>query len=196
MRLWPVFPRKKRSKRRSKPAAKITGEMQIRPYGPNDVLAVREVHLRAFGGRKEPRLVDLLHAANAAPVSLVAAEEPGGQILGHVLFSPVDLADSSDLHLLGLAPVGVLPEQQGRGVGSRLIRAGLVACLAAGFDAVVVLGEPDYYSRFGFERASDRGLGNEYGADEHFMVLELKEGVLEGADGTVRYRPEFRDAGT
>jgi putative acetyltransferase len=171
--------------------------MQIRPYHPDAAVAVREVHLRAFGGREEPRLVDLLHAADAAPVSLVAAEEPGGRILGHVLFSPVELDGlSADLHLLGLAPIGVLPEQQGRGVGSRLIRAGLVACLAAGYDAVVVLGEPDYYSRFGFQRASDRGLGNEYGADEHFMLLELKKGALEGADGTVRYRPEFRDAGT
>ena len=71
-----------------------------------------------------------------------------------------------------------------------------MACLEAGYDAVVVLGEPDYYSRFGFQRAGDRGLGNEYGADEHFMVVELRDGVLDGADGTVRYRPEFREAGT
>ena len=60
---------------------------------------------------------------------------------------------------------------------------------------MVVPGEPDYYFRFGFERASDRGLGNEYGADEHFMVAELREGALGDASGTVRYQPEFREAG-
>jgi putative acetyltransferase len=174
--------------------------VEIRPYRPEDAVAVREVHLKAFEGREEePRLVDLLHAAGAAPISLVAAEEPGGRILGHVLFSPVDLDEPpAALHLLGLAPVGVLPEEQGRGIGSRLIRAGLAACLAAGYDAVVVLGEPDYYSRFGFQRASDRGFGNEYGADEPFMVADLREGALGGAGGaggTVRYRPEFREIG-
>ena len=60
----------------------------------------------------------------------------------------------------------------------------------------MVLGEPGYYSRFGFQLASDRGFGNEYGADEPFMVAELREGALGRAGGTVRYRPEFREAGT
>ena len=171
--------------------------MQICPYRPEDAVAIREVHLEAFGGREdESRLVDLLHAAGAAPISLVAVEEPGGRLLGHILFSPVELVGSSAaLHLLGLAPIGVLPEEHGRGVGSRLVRAGLADCLATGYDAVVVLGEPNYYSQFGFRRASDRGLGNEYGADEHFMVAELRKGALRGASGTLRYRLEFREAG-
>ena len=172
--------------------------MQIRPYRPYDAGAVREVHRKAFEGREdEARLVDLLHASDAARISLVAAGQPGGRILGHALFSPVELdRPSPDLRLLGLAPIGVLPEWQGRGIGSRLIRAGLASCLEAGYDAVVALGEPDHYSRFGFHRAGDRSLGNEYGADEHFMVVELRDGALDGADGTVRYRPEFREAGT
>jgi putative acetyltransferase len=95
-----------------------------------------------------------------------------------------------------LAPVGVLPRYQGKGVGSRLIRAGLVACREAGYDAVALLGEPDYYTRFGFDRASDHGLGNEYGVDEYFMVLGLRSGALDGARGTVRYRPEFDQVNT
>lgn len=164
---------------------------RTRPYHPEDAAAVREVHLRAFGGREdEARLVELLHAAGAAPVSLVA-EEPNGRVVGHVLFSPVDPPP-----MVGLAPVGVLPEYQGRGIGSRLIREGLEACSKAGYGAAVVLGEPGYYSRVGFERASGRALGNEYGADEHFMVVELRDGALElAAGGTVRYREEFGAAG-
>ena len=170
---------------------------RTRPYRTEDAAAVREVHLRAFDGRgDEARLVELLHVAGAAPVSLVAAAEPDGPVVGHVLFSPVriDGRGSDPPTVVGMAPVGVLPGYQGRGIGSRLIREGLKACAKAGYGAVV-LGEPGYYSRFGFERASGRGLGNEYGADEHFMVAELGSGALDDAGGTVRYREEFGKVG-
>jgi putative acetyltransferase len=151
------------------------------------------MHLAAFVGREnEARLVELLHAAGAGPVSLVAVDEASGGVVGHVLFSPVEIDDSgSSVRVVGLAPVGVSPEYQGKGVGSRLIRAGLEACREAGYDAVVLLGEPGYYSRFGFERASNHGLGNEYGVDEYFMVVELRSGALDGLRSTARYRPEF-----
>jgi putative acetyltransferase len=165
---------------------------KLRPYRDEDAPAVHQVHLRGFGGREdEARLVELLHAAGAAPVSLVATAEPDGRVVGHVLFSPVQLPNGrgdDPPTMVGLAPVAVLPEHQGRGIGSRLVRDGLKACREAGYAAAVVLGEPGYYSRFGFERASARALGNEYGADEHFMVAELGDGAL---GGTVRYRSEF-----
>lgn len=170
----------------------------VRPYRAEDAAAVREVHERAFAGRREEaHLVEMLHAAGAAPVSLVAATEPGGRVVGHVLFSPVrvDGSGSCPPPMVGLAPVGVLPECQGRGTGSRLIREGLEACRRAGYGAAVVLGEPSYYSRFGFKRASGRGLGNEYGTDEYFMVAELGNGTLDDVVGTVRYREEFREVG-
>ena len=168
----------------------------IRPHRAEDAMAVREVHLRAFEGRgEEALLVELLHTADAAPVSLVAATYPEGRVVGHILFSPVqvDGRGSDPPMMVGLAPVGVLPEHQGSGIGSRLIREGLQACREAGYGAAVVLGEPGYYSRFGFEQASGKGLGNEYGVDEHFMVAELSNGALDGVSGTVRYREEFRE---
>ncbi len=167
--------------------------MKIRPFSPEDAEAVREVHLRAFDGRsEEPRIVELLHAGDKAPVSLVAVLD--GRVVAHVLFSPVDLGEGgSSINMVALAPVAVLPEHQNQGIGSRLIRVGMEVCREAYYDAVVLLGEPGYYSRFGFERASDYGLGNEYGVDEHFMVAPLKSGALDGARGTVRYQPEFRE---
>jgi putative acetyltransferase len=167
--------------------------VNICPFGSGDAQDVREVHLRAFAGSEdEARLVESLHAAGAAPVSLVAVDEASKGVVGHVLFSPVEVDNGgSSIRVVGLAPVGVLPEYQGQGVGSRLIRAGLEACREAAYDAVVVLGEPGYYSRFGFERASGHGLGNEYGVDHEFMVAELRSEVLDGVEGPVRYRPEF-----
>jgi putative acetyltransferase len=168
--------------------------VNIRPFGSGDAQAVREVHLKAFAGSEdEARLVASLHTAGAASVSLVAVEDEASKgVVGHVLFSPVEIDNGgSSIRVVGLAPVGVLPEYQGQGVGSRLIRAGLEACREAAYDAVVVLGEPGYYSRFGFERANGHGLGNEYGVDDYFMVAELRSKVLDGVEGTVRYRPEF-----
>jgi putative acetyltransferase len=139
-------------------------------------MAVREVHLRAFEDRgEEALLVELLYTARAAVVSLVAAADPAGRIVGHILFSPVqvDGRGSDPPIMVGLAPVAVLPEHQGRGIGAHLIREGLQACREAGYGAAVVLGEPGYYSRFGFEQASGKDLGNEYSVDDHFMVAEL-----------------------
>ena len=159
-------------------------------------MAVRQVHLQAFEDRREEALlVELLHTASAAVVSLVAAADPEGRVVGHILFSPVqvDGRGSDPQIMVGLAPVGVLPEYQGGGIGSRLIREGLDACRKAGYSAAVVLGEPGYYTRFGFERASGKGLGNEYWVDEYFMVVELINGTLDSASGTVRYRQEFRE---
>jgi putative acetyltransferase len=168
--------------------------MEIRPFTTTDADAVFEVHRRAFGGRtEESRIVERLHDADAAVVSLVAVVDD--HIVGHVLFSPVTVDDhGTGAELVGLAPVGVLPDSQNEGVGSSLIQRGIGACRAAGVDAVVVLGDPAYYSRFGFERASDYGLDNEYGADEGFMIKPLHEGAIDGLHGTVSYRPEFEQA--
>jgi putative acetyltransferase len=113
----------------------------------------------------------------------------GGAVVGHVLFSPVTVAGAPDG--IGLAPLAVLPAHQRRGVGSALVREGLEACRRLGCPFVVVLGHPGYYPRFGFRRAAGAGLGNEYGADEAFMVLALRPGSLPAGGGLVRYGPDF-----
>jgi putative acetyltransferase len=71
----------------------------------------------------------------------------------------------------------------------------LSSCRELGFDAVVVLGDPAFYKRLGFVRASDKGIGNAYRADDHFMVLELRQGALSGISGVAKYAPEFEKAG-
>lgn len=164
--------------------------LEIRSEVVGDRLAIVEVHASAFSTDAEARLVDALRAGGKASVSLVAELE--GTVIGHVLFSPISVAPCAGVARgAGLAPLAVFPEHRRQGVGGKLIQAGIEACLRAGFDFVVVLGEPAYYRRFGFRRALDRGLRNEYGADEEFMVLELRPGALSGVPGLVKYAPEF-----
>ncbi|HET9831751.1 MAG TPA: N-acetyltransferase [Vicinamibacterales bacterium] len=168
--------------------------VEIRAERTDDVVAIRDVNLHAFGGPGESRLVDALRAANKAVVSLVA--EADGQVVGHILFSPVTITNCPlSFRGVGLAPMSVLPEFQSRGIGSRLVREGLAACKQAGYDIVVVLGHVGYYPRFGFARATDHGLENEYGAVDAFMVLELNKGALKTISGLVRFAPEFQEAG-
>jgi HAD superfamily hydrolase (TIGR01509 family) len=165
---------------------------EVRPEGAEDVAGVRAVEEAAFGRLAEADLVDLCRARGKVSLSLVA--ERKGRLVGHVLFTPVSLdPPRPGWQGLGLGPVAVLPEFQKQGIGSRLIERGLELCRQNGIDFVVLLGNPEYYSRFGFIPATEFGLGNEYGAGEEFMLRELRTGVLKGASGVVKYVPEFRE---
>jgi putative acetyltransferase len=136
-------------------------------------------------------LVDLLRAAGRLSVSLVA--ETGGVVIGNIAFSPVTVA--SDVCGAGLAPLAVVESHRRQGVAAELARAGLEACRAAGFGWVVVLGEPTYYSRFGFRAASEFGLYDEYGGGSAFQCVELIPGAMPAEAGLVRYAPEFASLG-
>jgi putative acetyltransferase len=163
----------------------------IRAEKPADVAAVYAVERAAFGRAAEAELVDRLRAAAQPHISLVAARD--ADIVGHIFFSPVSIATAPfALQPMGLAPMAVQPDWQRRGIGGALIRAGLDACRALGSGAVVVLGHPEYYPRFGFAPAVRWGLRCEYDApDDAFMVLELVPGALDGVSGLVRYASEF-----
>lgn len=161
----------------------------IRPERPEDSAGADAVHSAAFPTDVEARLVALLRETGQATISLVAEED--GQIVGHVVFSPVTLDSAAALKGLGLAPVAVLPTHQRKGIGTKLIRAGLAACGTIPIDFVVVLGEPSYYGRFGFSRASAFGVGNESRVDDPFMLIEFHSGCLQGVRGVARYGPAF-----
>ena len=163
-------------------------DFRVRAETDNDIAAIRHVNERAFGRADEADLVDALRERGATVSSLVA--ELSGRVVGHILFSrlPIDRA-GSELAGAALAPVAVLPDQQRRGIGSALIRLGLARCRAAGFDAVVVLGHPDYYPRFGFTAGLAERLRAPFSGPA-FMALELVPGVLEQG-ACVRYPAPF-----
>lgn len=164
---------------------------EVRAETPADRAAVRAVNERAFGRAAEADLVEALREHARPHLSLVA--ESGGAVVGHIFFSPVTVESAGgETGAFGLAPMAVLPEFQGRGVGSELVRRGLEECRRLGQEVVFVLGHPEYYPRFGFAPAAARGLRCEYPVpDEAFMLVELREGALGGRTGLVKYHPEF-----
>jgi len=138
----------------------------------------------------EANLVDVLREQAMPIVSLVAEE--GQKIVGHILFSPVALSGHPGEKIMGLAPMAVLPEFQRCGVGTQLVKAGLKSCAMLGCAAIVVLGHPEFYPRFGFLPAVKYGVECDYDVPpEVFMALELQSAALAGKAGKVEYHSAF-----
>jgi putative acetyltransferase len=162
----------------------------IRPEGPEDAEAIRRLHDAAFGGPDEARIVDSLRAAGLAMLSLVAVENRV-DVVGHVLFSPMTHDGPSNLRVAAMAPVGVDPARQRRGIGSAVIREGLEMLRDSGVDVVCVLGDPAFYRRFGFEVSERLGITP---ADDvpawAFQALALRPGI-DVAGLNVRHAPQI-----
>ncbi|MCC6906855.1 MAG: N-acetyltransferase [Phycisphaerales bacterium] len=162
--------------------------MLIRPEEPRDADSIHAVLAVSFPTDAEARLVDALPGGGHLTVSMVAIDED--RVIGHVAFSPVRA--ESGAAGVGLAPVAVLESHRRRGIGAALIEAGLDACRSLDAGWAVVLGEPAYYSRFGFVAASQFGLHDEYEGGDVFQALELRAGSMPHGAGLVKYAAEFR----
>lgn len=160
----------------------------IRPEGAGDERAIHDVVHAAFDGHphsdgSEPAIVDRLRADGDLTISLVA--EDGGEIVGHVAFSPVTISDGSE-GWFGLGPVAVAPRRQREGIGAALIEQGLALLRERAASGCVVLGDPAYYERFGFLR--DPALVYPGPPPEYFQRLVIG---TSGASGVVTYAPAF-----
>ncbi len=167
--------------------------MIVREEMPEDVLGVRAVEEAAFGRKGEAELVDRLRQRGSVTLSLVALE--GAQVVGHILFSPGEVSDGKNSWACeGMGPVAVLPEYQRKGIGMKLIEKGLELCWQRGVKAVFVLGDPAYYTRFGFTRMDAFGIRCEFKVPtEDFMVKAAEDCALDGWRGVMRYQPEFNE---
>jgi putative acetyltransferase len=162
--------------------------IEIREEGPDDVAAVRALNRRAFGQDLEGDIVDALRSNGASVLSLVATRN--GQVVGHILYSPVSVG--GDVTGAALGPMSVLPEHQRQGIGSQLVETGNRRLKEAGCPFILLVGHPDFYPRFGFTPASSRGIVCEWEVpDDVFLLLVLDEARMQGVSGLARYRPEF-----
>lgn len=161
---------------------------EIRPERSPDAAAIRELTDMAFRGAKhssgtEGAIIDVLRTAGALTLSLVATRD--GEIVGHVAFSPVTF-DGVDIGWLGLGPISVRPDLQSKGIGSALINEGVGYLRRLGVPGCVLLGDPNYYRRFGFE--SDPAIRYQDVPPEYFMRISL-----DGSQptGDVAFHPAF-----
>jgi putative acetyltransferase len=164
----------------------------IRNEKLKDYPAVHALNVSAFGSPAEADLVDALRKQVRPVVSLVA--EDNKDVVGHIMFSPVSLSGHPGLKIMGLGPMAVAPAQRNKGIGSSLVRAGLGRCKELGFGAVVVLGHPGYYPRFGFSPSARFGIDCDFEApEEAFMVVELQPNYLHDKSGTIKYHAAFKN---
>ena len=166
--------------------------IEIRNELDKDRDAIRRINEQAFGQPAEANIVDALRANCPGLLSLVALT--GGRVAGHILFSPVVIESGENPIMgMGLAPMAVLPEFQRQGIGSELVRTGIAILRDRRCPFVVVLGHPEYYPRFGFERASLHAIRSQWEGipDKAFMVLILDKTAMTDASGVARFRKEF-----
>ena len=162
--------------------------IDIREEQPGDAAAIRDVNRRAFGKDQEANVVDALRSNGAWLLSLVATLD--GQVVGHIIYSPITIAES----LIGaaLGPMAVLPEHQRQGIGTKLVDVGNQRIEKAGWPFIIVVGHANFYSRFGFVPASVHGIRCQWEVpDDVFMLLILDQAKMYGVSGLAKYRHEF-----
>lgn len=163
--------------------------MLIRTATKDDHEAIWTVNALAFESGNEPLLVDLLRATpDVFDPELDIVAEDDGEVVGHILFTWVELTDETGAvhRVLQLGPLAITPRRQGQGVGGDLVREGLRRAEAAGSPLVMIMGHPTYYPRFGFLVADDHGILYEPGgASPAFMVHPIGN-ETPSLRGTVR----------
>lgn len=162
--------------------------MKIRPESKSDHGAIETVLNSAFPADDESRLVDELRKDGDLAIALVA--EQGGKIIGYIALSPMLAPTMAPMRILGLGPVAVLPEQQNKGVGGKLIRRAIEIARRQGYQAIFLLGHKEYYPRFGFRAELAQGFHSPY-AGPNFMALELDPGCLSDKGHKIDYANAF-----
>jgi predicted N-acetyltransferase YhbS len=176
-------------------AGDVPYPVTVRLEVPGDEAAIRDVERAAFPGPEEADIVDRIRREAPAGWQSLVAVGPAGRVVGHLLLSPCVVEDDDGRAVAGvlaIGPVAVVPELQFRGIGSALMGAAIGLAIARAVPALVLLGHPAYYPRFGFAPA--RGLGLEPPAaawpDAAWMARRLPAWT-DAARGTVRYPEAF-----
>ncbi|WP_144499300.1 GNAT family N-acetyltransferase [Bacillus sp. FDAARGOS_235] len=171
----------------------------IRQEQKNDYRKTEEVVKEAFlneefSDKKEHELVKRIRECDAfiPELSIVAVDK---EIVGHIMLSKITIEQGgTTVDSLALAPVSIAPSHQKKGIGGKLITAALEKAKELGYGSVVVLGHPEYYPKFGFERASQWNIKAPFEVpDEVFMVMGLRENTLQGVEGIVQYSSAFAE---
>jgi putative acetyltransferase len=170
-------------------------EINIRKEQTTDFDQVRLINDKAFKQEAEGILIDKLRATGAFIPDLSLVAESNGQVIGHILFTHIKVVKGAKVaKSLALAPMSVLPEYQGQGIGSKLVKKGLERAKELGYASVIVLGHEHYYPKFGFQKASQWNISAPFPVpDAAFMAIALKNGGLDEVEGVVEYARPFSE---
>ncbi len=157
----------------------------VRAAHSDDYPFISDILVTAFAGTDEANLVRRLRHDNDVVLELVALNDK--VIIGHILFSRLKLAGAEDFDAVALAPLAVAPAHQGKGAGSKLARIAHEHLAAAGETLSIVLGEPEYYGRFGYEHQRAAGFESPYQGD----YLQAYTFGDAPSSGTLIYAPAF-----
>jgi len=168
--------------------------MIIRQEKPEDIDDIHALNELAFGQPQEANIIDKLRINCDNLLSLVAIENE--KVVEHVLFSPVEIEGQHEIiRGMGLAPMAVLPEMQHKGIGTQLVKSEIENLRKMQCPFIIILGHPEYYPRFGFERASLYGIKCQWEGipDDAFMILWLDKSKMNRVSGLAKYRDEFSE---
>lgn len=175
-------------------------EILIRQEKLTDFKTVFDLIEKAFkteelSDHKEQFLVERLRKSNVFVPKLSMVAEVENKIVGHILVTKLKIKnDRTEFDSLTLAPVSVLPEYQGNGIGGKLIEQAHKTAKELGYKSIVLLGHERYYPKFGYEQADKFGIELPFDVPkENCMVKELTEKGLNGVTGTVEYPKEFNE---
>ncbi len=166
--------------------------INIRQENPEDQKNVYEVNLRAFGRKTEAELVEKLRGADGFIPDLSLVAEEDGKIKGYLLLAEVHVkTKDEEVPALALVTLAVLPKAQKQGIGGLLMGRGMELAKINGYNIVVSSGHPEYYSKFGFTFAGDKGLTSKLNSGSSFMIAELSPNALDCVKGEVIYPQVF-----
>ncbi|PHM45163.1 acetyltransferase [Xenorhabdus mauleonii] len=164
--------------------------MLIRVEIPVDAMGIDSLLRQSFETSAEAELVQQLREDGLLTLGIVATDDEG-QVIGYAGFTPVDI-NGEDRQWVGLAPLAVAEQYRHRGLGEKLVYEGLDSLNEFGYSAVVVLGEPEYYLRFGFKPASEYQLHCPWpDCEEYFLIYPLADFSLKEYQGLVTYPTQF-----
>lgn len=146
-----------------------------------------------YSDHKEQYLVEKLRKSPGFISELSLVAEVNQTVVGYILLTPLQIVNENEAHeSLAMAPVSVLPEFQGKGIGGELIKAAHHKAKKLGYASIVLLGHENYYPRFGYELASKYNIQFPFDApDENCMVLALQNNALQNVSGVVTYPKDF-----
>lgn len=167
--------------------------MKIRSKQPSDYQGIAEVLLQAFEQDNEVRLVQEIRNSDRYISNLSLVAEVDGVIVGHILFSYIDLVNEVTDKVLGLAPLAVRSQFQNQGIGSALVREGLARADAMGESMAIVLGHPQFYNRFGFKPSVRYGIESPFPVPEDFFMVKTLNSYQDTQKGKIIYPPAFAE---